>query len=1761
MSEVAELKTKRGRLKGSITKLKTFAENIPNERKTLEDLESRLELLEKLFVEFIVIDDKLSTLEVPSEFSEYEDKYLAVKPLLLHEIKTLRAAQVSQNAEGHSPPVEDLNSTMSRLFDQQRTFFDTITNHSSAHERSSLEIRLPKINIQPFSGDYKDWASFKDLFLTSVDQREGLSAAHKMQYLKGFLRGDAAALIKHFPVTETNYKEAWSKLIARYDKKRHILTAYIKAFVKQPTVSLASASQLRQLTDTSDEIIRGIAALGDEANGRDPWLIFCLLNKTDTDTRKAWAEHISDKEFPTLEEFLTFLGKRCDALEAIEPATKRTTSVKTTIRSHHSDISSKCPECLQQHPLFKCPSFKALDIQARRNLVNKHAVCFNCLGPGHQAQRCKSKFSCHFCKQRHHSTLHLTQQSNQVTSHFLHTEPVTCTTSPASTLDPHTPAFIQDSIPAGTQQPIGNSQIHTLTTFKSNHNRLSLLPTALVRVQDVTGKYQPCRMLIDSGSQASFISEECIQRLGLKRQYAKIAVHGIGSAKSANTKGKVTLLMSSRFDLTQQIQIQAYIITKLTSSQPQVEFNIEEWTHLKDYPIADPSFNQPNKIDILLGAEHFIQILKPGQYISTSDQLAMQNTIFGYIVAGSFNQRPNPIISCHANIADIDSTLRKFWETEEISQPVSTNTLEEEACEIHFLKTHYIDNKSKRYVVQLPFKEEAPLLGDSLDMSLRRFCALERKLQQNPTLRNGYCQFIKEYQQLGHLELVPPDILKSAVKHVYLPHHAIFKPDSSTTKLRVVFDGSASTSTGTSLNQTLMVGPKIQRDLFQILISFRLYKIAVTADVEKMFRMILMDKKDRNYQRILWRENPSEPIRHYWLNTVTYGTASAPFLATRCLQQLTIEFKGQYLLAEHALAKNFYVDDLMAGADSIDQAIQLKEELSALLALRGFNLRKWASNSQEFLSTLQPQQCNISSLHIKEQPDSVKVLGLKWIPAEDSFTFEVTFPTLTTITKRSILSESSRVFDPLGFLAPITIVFKILLQRLWLKQCSWDEQITGDLEKKWKDIRTNMHYIENLRIPRWPGTKSNNYQLHGFCDASESAYAAVVYCRSTSHNGDIFTTLLAAKTRVSPIKQLSIPRLELCGALLLIRLLQALKTSIGQPNINCFAWTDSAVVLAWLSAHPRKWTCFIANRTSEILNVLPRSFWNYVPSKENPADIASRGCLPQHLEGAHLWWHGPSWLQGDWTQKTTNITSPNSEIVNMESRPNYVDIYHTSITNDTLSSLFQQKSSFKAILRIIARCIRFYKNCNRSSTKSTTAWITTEELNTALHICIRETQADSFKEEIACLNRKKTLPTSSKLLQLTPFLDSDGLLRVGGRLENASCSYNVKHPLVLPKNHIFVDLIIKYYHEKYFHAGTSLLLSILRQRYWIISCRTLIKKHIHNCVKCVRHRAQTCQQLMANLPACRVSPTRAFESVGVDYAGPIPILLHRGRGAKSVKGYIALFVCLTTKALHLDVASDLSSEAFISCLKRFVARRGIPSNIFSDNATNFVGANRKLNELYKIVTSQTHNLLIADFLSDKGISWHFIPPSAPHFGGIWESGVRSVKTLLKRTIGDSHLTFEELTTLIIEIEGVLNSRPLVPSSDDINSIDALTPAHFLIGQPISCLPEPSMNDCKISLLTRWRLVQKIAQDFWKRWHLEYLTSLQHRPKWRQSSPNLEVGDLVIIRENNLPPSTWVLGRIQQTHPGRDQLVRVATIRTSKGEVKRPISKLVKLPVS
>ncbi|XP_037959436.1 uncharacterized protein LOC119688843 [Teleopsis dalmanni] len=864
----------------------------------------------------------------------------------------------------------DIMNDYDEIEDQYDKALDELANKMEKL-REGNNVKLDCIRIPNFNGNIEEWSSFHDLYKRLIHEDGKISNVEKMYRLKTLVKGEASKLIQHLPVSELNYAVAWEILSQRYENERMLFTILVDKLLDQPSVYNDSASSLKKLLDTSIECIQGLKAMGIKTNEADPIIARIIIRKLDKEGLRLYEQNIKrTKEIQKLDDVLQFLEQQYQAAEAIK-SKKQTNNVKSFQKTTATTIVANDYQCFycnkKGHMALKCYEFLKLQVKDKNTWVKDAKICRVCLS--HKTtKRCNSKTKCQDCGKWHNTLLHINSGQNNNTS----------------TLTMNT----------GTAENV-------------------LLATAQVRVKSVQGEMIMLRALIDQGSQTTAVSEEAAQILNLPRKKVKMEVQGLGGTPVGVAKAKINLQIHPRFTSKYKINAEALILPSLVSCQPDKTFsyNIDKWENMT---LADPNFNKSDRIDIIIGSDLYGEILEGG--LLKKDKILAQSTKFGWILSGILQAKRSIKGFISSNVVNIE----KFWEIEEI--PEDEDSSEDGYCMKNYAATT-TKNEDGRFVVELPFKEEHQL-GDSYKMAMARFINLERKLQANPSLKREYVEFMKEYLADGHMKKVSS---KRQGKY-YLPHQAVVRANSITTKVRVVFDASAKTTNKNSLNDVLYVGPRLQRDIFDILLKFRLKKFAIVADIEKMYRQIWVSKNDQKYQHILWRSEINQPIEEYKLTTVTYGIAPASFLAIRTLFEIANECQDNQI--SKIIKDDFYMDDLLTGGDTKEECKSVRLRISAHLEKYGFHLRKWCSNSMDIIETVEKSKDN-EVIDIDKE-ESIKTLGLQWNPNNDIFMFKIAESRDVYITKRMALSYLGKIFDPLGLLAPVTVLVKLFVQKLWI---------------------------------------------------------------------------------------------------------------------------------------------------------------------------------------------------------------------------------------------------------------------------------------------------------------------------------------------------------------------------------------------------------------------------------------------------------------------------------------------------------------------------------------------------------------------------------------------------------------------------------------------------------------------------------------------------------------------------------------------------------
>ncbi|CAH8654158.1 unnamed protein product [Schistosoma haematobium] len=639
--------------------------------------------------------------------------------------------------------------------------------------------------------------------------------------------------------------------------------------------------------------------------------------------------------------------------------------------------------------------------------------------------------------------------------------------------------------------------------------------------------------------------------------------------------------------------------------------------------------------------------------------------------------------------------------------------------------------------------------------------------------------------------------------------------------------------------------------------------------------------------------------------------------------------------------------------------------------------------------------------------------------------------------------------------------------------------------------------------------------------------------------------LLYSKSRVAPIKQVTVPRLELAAAVLSARIGEVLNKNLPHVFDKTHFWTDSMIVLYYIKNTDSRYSTFVANRLAAIHHLTSVDQWGHVESNENPADWTSRG-IRKELDLKN-WIEGPSFLRKRESVGTLTLMCENP--------PENVEFKRCHTTNavalkHSLSPILLYHSNLIKLIKAVAWLRRYVTYItimysHHDDRSLSVGYLSVDELDAAEHKVLALVQKEVYGEAVKVSRCNGESATDIKELKnLSPTL-IDGLLCVGGRLNYSDYPLSIRHPVILPSHHFVTELIIRHHHLEG-HTGTSQVLATIRRKYWIVKGTSAVKRVIGRCVRCIRAKAKLGQQMMTPLLKCRVQQGWfCFSSVGIDYFGPL--IVRRGRSEE--KRYGCLFACLQTRAVHLEVAFNLSTDAFIMALIRFIGRRGTPKEIYSDNGTNFVGATSELRANMSVWDKHKIN----DLTVSKGIHWHFNPPLASHRGGVWERLIRSVRRILLYISNGQILHDDSLATYFVEVERILNNRPIVPVTSDEKDDLALTPNTLLLLRDRDGLG----MECSVAdrYSKRWRQVNCLANTFWRRWIKEYIPLLQVRQKWFCKHRNLKEGDVVLVANDATTRGSWSMGRVDKCETDRDGLVRTVMVRMREGVVRRDVRKL------
>ena len=1420
-----------------------------------------------------------------------------------------------------------------------------------------------------------------------------------------------------------------------------------------------------------------------------------------------------------------------------------------------------------------------------------------------------------------------------------------------------------------------------------------ILPTALCLISGQNEKRKTLgRILFDTGASCSVISPEMVRVLNLN--VMKVPETPIsGTTGSGNATDCVYINLYERLGGTYVGSIFCLVLPGFDMIFPPVCIDPE-----MDYPdviqemdLADSFPRETHPIHCLIGQDSLWafftgKIYRPKSGPSQRGPIFTE-TVFGLVLQGSYPILRERFVctSVSANV-QLDylrdyktevpeeepcctmDELKNMWSLEHIgisSREAYDNALSSDdrfALE-HFDKHVRFDKD--HYVVRLCFGPRSGTPASNYAKALSRLKSVEKMLLKDPKKMEGYKAAIDEYFSRGDAEVAPSFEREGRV--YYLPHHAVIKEDRATTKVRVVFDASAKSANGLSLNDCLLRGPNSNDDLLRIILRFRRHNVPLVGDVAKMYLNIGIEEKDRDFLRFLWRDcDPKKEVQAYRMTKVTFGIRDSAHLATQALLRQAEKHRILYPDVYDVCTEDRWMDDVATGADSADDALNLVQRISEVMRPASFNFRKWMSSNADVISRVpEPDRADVQGV-LKSDPTATsnlkKVLGVQWNIYDDTFRFggfgSEVFPK-DNVTKRDMASQIAKLFDPLGLISPYTITGKLLFQETWAAQhLDWDDTIGPAKKALWSDWTKQLLTLDDLSIPRavtLPYVRKDA-SLIVFADSSLKAYCATVYLRVRYSGGLYSSRLVVAKSRVAPLKpKLTIPRLELVAALIAARLANYVQGIYGKEVPVTF-FTDSTIALHWIKGEAGRWKSFVANRVDEIKRRTCPQSWRHCVSEDNPSDLGTRGIRVKNLLESDLWWRGPAWLtktRSMWpsvpepeldfvdkrnvreeVKKTPSDTEKDdklgqepqqagaaapkrpprkAELLQLEGKNEAkAEVLYQNVPpagpgaspleeavaaaalcvlrtstplpkpetddddsvssderyNEICDTLIKRFSNFLTLLRVTVFVMRVFT----PSMRGKELFITSKNYEKAIFFLARRVQQQHFSDDIASLEKGREISSKSKLKCLHPFIGEGKLLRVGGRLSKSEFDYGLKHPIILPQSQFLKGLVL-YVHEKFKHMGPEWTLYNLRRNFWITKGRRTVKSILSKCVVCQRHSKQPMQQKMAPLPTFRtdIKEKRPFLFVGVDYCGPIEVRPIYKQYVKVKKGHfeeiddlqkswVCLFTCAVTRAVHLELVSDSSTECFLLALRRFIARRGQPQMFVSDNGKNFRGASKELYSLYKAAENASRQL------EKENFKWKFNAEKSPWWGGLFEAMVKIVKGALKKTLGQRRLTFEQLATVLTEVEQVVNSRPLGTVSDSVEDPLPITPQMLLLGYEPGRLPiaeeakfSEETSEKEIGLA--WKHRQMLASHFFERFKKDYLFRLHQTPKWNTIKEDLKEGEIVLIRQDKMSKRVWPLARVREVFKGRDGLVRSAEVKTVKGVLRRPVQELVRLEIA
>ena len=1588
--------------------------------------------------------------------------------------------------------------------------------------------KVDKPNLPKFSGDVREFAVFREDFKYIIECR--YSKRDSMALLRTCLEGKPLELIKGIG---GDYDAAWEYLDSVYGDPRFVadvVTEDISKFKQLQDGEDLRFCDLVHLIKRSFNTLKEVGRPNDMNNNH---MLALIERKLCLDDRKLWSRELErNKSEATLENLIvwmtTEMKSRMRSAAPVRSSNQKSAVHHISVESSKKQIKFKCWLCkCNDHWVDQCSKLISMNPSERLKVVKENHACFCCLKPtnkDHKALTCKRRRQCpervngEQCKFFHHPLLHSYPSHSTSTS----------------------------SRSGGLGADSTSTASGTVGVAAVADNKEAMLPVITARVLGTGGLSVEGNLLLDTGAQISLIRSSLADQLKLKGRHVKVKVTKVGGVEE-EIQSKIYQVTVKSMENSSTHKIQVVAIPNISDEISQVDLN-DIGNKLN---IAKERLHRGNgSIDMLIGIDH--ASLHAGQTIEVGNLVARESPL-GWVVFGTTSEergRINRVM--HVKLAmPVDMT--DFWSTESMGVSIKpchceeeTETLSPSERKEYEMIDKSCDKVDNQWLIPYPWKLNPSLLPDNRSQAMKKLESTERRLASNPKHAEAYDVQIKEMVEMGFAKrLTKEEDEKYQGPVHYVAHHEIVRPEKRSTPIRIVFNSSASFK-GHSLNSYWYKGPDLLNDLFGVMLRFRENHVAIMGDISKMYHRIMIPERDQHVHRFLWRslQVHREPDV-YVKKVLTFGDKPAPAMAQIALRKTADEGKERYPEAARVLTENTYMDDICESVKAVTDATRLTAEIDDVLKNGGFNVKGWLSNKD--LGTKKIQDGEVKQMDGAGGEE--KVLGTVWDNRRDIFTFDVKeslsklmVKDTEKITKRLILSRIAKIFDPIGFAAALLIKAKIGMQKLWLLGLDWDEELPSEEQDEWAKLFAEIVKLNEVSFQRCltPENAVGNPTLCVFSDASKNAFGACAYARWQLDDGKYEVRFIAAKSRVAPLKELTIPRLELQAAVLATRLHKAIVKESRLQFHKIIFFIDSMIVLAWICSQARVFKPFVSIRVSEIQNDTDPSQWRHIPGVNNVADSLSRGISVEQLE--EEWQHGPAFLaqkEEDWPQES--LPPANQKEVNREKRKCQA-VYNVSVSREDAIDC-KKFSEWRRLVRVTAYVMRFcrkmkakLKGCPRDNYAEKDGPLSVQELRMAEEYWVKQAQT-SLQDHLK----------TGDLKMLSPYKDDKGIIRVGGRVDKALLSYDMKHPALLPHEHWISLLIVRGSH-RYGHPGIASTVARVRARYWILRVHKLAKTVKYRCVFCreVEHRIEN--QRMATLPSFRLKPySPPFCYSSCDYFGPYKVKIGRN---KTTKHYGIVFACLNTRAVHLEMAVDYSTMEYLQALRRFFAIRGYPALMISDNGSQLVGAETEL----RLMVQGWNVQQLKEFCAEKGMDWKFITPDAPHQNGCAEALVKSCKRAIKKAIGEQVLTPMELYTCFQEVANLVNQRPLGRVPNDPDDGAYISPNDILLGRASTTVPQGPFRETK-DPRHRVEFVQKIVDSFWKCWMRDVFPSLVPTKKWHTDKRNVQVNDIIVLADANGIRGNWKIARVIEVYPGKDGRVRNVKVKTATGEYRRPVTKI------